>query len=506
MAESADFSPPTAPVLERPATGPRRDVALAIRRAPIVGPALTIAVGVVAAMWIAFFVVHLPAIAPLSPAPVAGSLLLAIMLVGVTLGCSRVPAGQGTLVGALAGLFLALINLLILGSYLTRPLDTGADAGPNQAAAGVQGIRPDAALMIGGFVLFSVIVGIVGGLIGAALARRRGTGPESAQTWLARLAAATCFAIVPLLALGGLVTSTGSGLAVPDWPGTYGANMVLYPIGLMSSSERVFLEHSHRLFGAMVGLCAGLTFAYSIYALLMVGRKKLLLVGLALVVLVGVQGALGGARVIEGVQKYGKEWPQYLAVAHGVLAQAYFALSVAFAVACGPRWDAARNAALAGAPEAGPPGARGAARWLLPTLVICIFTQLIFGALYRHTHSLHPLWAHVGFSIVVLGFAHASAVWSLRQKNGGRPFRRGGLALMHAVNLQFVLGLIALLLVLGTDKPTGVASPDAVANGADTLSTRELWTGAVRTVHQANGALVLAAGVGVLMWSRTRKT
>ena len=56
-----------------------------------------------------------------------------------------------------------------------------------------------------------------------------------------------------VLLIGGLVTSTESGMAVPDWPGTFGANMFLYPIGLMAH-PRIFLEHSHRLFGAMAGL------------------------------------------------------------------------------------------------------------------------------------------------------------------------------------------------------------------------------------------------------------
>jgi len=48
-----------------------------------------------------------------------------------------------------------------------------------------------------------------------------------------------------LLFIGGLVTSKGAGLAVPDWPTTFGYNMFLYPWSKMVGN--IFYEHSHRL-------------------------------------------------------------------------------------------------------------------------------------------------------------------------------------------------------------------------------------------------------------------
>src|SRR5262245_34206726 len=55
-----------------------------------------------------------------------------------------------------------------------------------------------------------------------------------------------------LIVLGGLVTNTGAGLAVPDWPSTFGHNMLLFPWPQMIGG--IFYEHSHRLVGALVGL------------------------------------------------------------------------------------------------------------------------------------------------------------------------------------------------------------------------------------------------------------
>jgi len=48
-----------------------------------------------------------------------------------------------------------------------------------------------------------------------------------------------------------LVTSTGSGLSVPDWPNTYGHFMFAYPLDQMVGG--IFFEHSHRMIASVVG-------------------------------------------------------------------------------------------------------------------------------------------------------------------------------------------------------------------------------------------------------------
>src|SRR5213592_662720 len=110
---------------------------------------------------------------------------------------------------------------------------------------------------------------------------------EQDSPWPHRLALLTTVATFPLLFVGGLVTSTGSGLAVPDWPTTFGYNMVLFPWSRMVGG--ILYEHSHRLMGALVGL---LTLALAGALWRAGGRLRRL--GLVAVAVVLAQGVLGG--------------------------------------------------------------------------------------------------------------------------------------------------------------------------------------------------------------------
>ena len=69
---------------------------------------------------------------------------------------------------------------------------------------------------------------------------------------LHRFAVFTAVATLGLLGIGGLVTSHGAGMAVPDWPNTYGSNMFLFPVSRWVGG--VLYEHAHRLFASGVGL------------------------------------------------------------------------------------------------------------------------------------------------------------------------------------------------------------------------------------------------------------
>src|SRR5712691_6451293 len=112
--------------------------------------------------------------------------------------------------------------------------------------------------------------------------------PERASSGLHRFAVLTATATFVLLFVGGLVTSTGSGLAVPDWPLSFG--QVFPPM-----VGGVLYEHGHRLAASLVGV---LTLALALW--LVVGESRPVVRALGLVALFAVilQGVLGGVTVL----------------------------------------------------------------------------------------------------------------------------------------------------------------------------------------------------------------
>jgi len=78
------------------------------------------------------------------------------------------------------------------------------------------------------------------------------TAPEQSVGLLHRIALFAAFATFLLIVVGGLVTSKGAGMSVPDWPTTYGYNMFLFPYSKWVGG--IFWEHSHRLIASGLGL------------------------------------------------------------------------------------------------------------------------------------------------------------------------------------------------------------------------------------------------------------
>ena len=111
-------------------------------------------------------------------------------------------------------------------------------------------------------------------------------------------------------------------MAVPDWPGTYGYNLFLYPWQTwLAGPWDLFIEHGHRLLGATAGMVA-----IALVAVAWMGRgprwhKWMSLVALALVI---VQGVLGGFRVLMD--------DRLLAMIHGCVGPVFFALAVSLVV------------------------------------------------------------------------------------------------------------------------------------------------------------------------------
>lgn len=176
--------------------------------------------------------------------------------------------------------------------------------------------------------------------------------------WPHRWAWVLCIATFPLLWIGGLITTTDAGMAVPDWPGTFGYNMFLYPWQTWFYGPwDLFIEHGHRLFASGVGL---LTIIFMVVVWRNDKRSWLRWLSVVALLLVITQGALGGIRVVLNART--------LAMAHGCTGPLFFALTSAMVVLTSYRLQS----------KSPWPGWR--ALWL-PCL---IYAQVTAGASLRH--------------------------------------------------------------------------------------------------------------------------
>lgn len=243
--------------------------------------------------------------------------------------------------------------------------------------------------------------------------------PANESPWLRRWAWLTVAATVALIAIGGLVTSNEAGMAVPDWPTSYGYGMFFLPIRLWTGGA--LYEHTHRLWASMVG------FMTAVLAFWLYGRKArpllrvigavLIIGGLAtfatsipnkfqhgttslvpgiLAVLasfwwpacdpadpclrrwgiiafiaVAVQGILGGLRVTQMADALG--------VFHGALAQLFLVLLSAMALSMTRFWREL--------PERTDVVSFTRFRKVLFVVALLVFGQLLLGATMRHQHA-----------------------------------------------------------------------------------------------------------------------
>ncbi len=196
--------------------------------------------------------------------------------------------------------------------------------------------------------------------------------------WSHRLVLVTIGATCLLIVVGGIVTNTESGLAVPDWPTTFGYNMFLYPLSKMAGG--ILYEHSHRLVGSAVG-----ALVLVLAALLWTcdDRTGVRWLGVVAVLAVIAQGVLGGLRVVLVAES--------LAIIHGAFAHAFFALVVSLALVTSPGWQAPVR------PERGE--ALLSVRRVALFLSLASYGQIILGALLTHLHA--RVDAHITGAVIV---------------------------------------------------------------------------------------------------------
>ena len=215
------------------------------------------------------------------------------------------------------------------------------------------------------------------------------SSPESAvidrrYKWLHRFAWFTSIATLFLICSGGMVTSKGVGLAVPDWPTTFGYNMFLFPVSKWVGG--IFFEHTHRLIASTVGF---LTIILAIWIWRVDPRRWMRNLGWAALGAVVLQGVLGGLRVTMLKDQIG--------ILHACLAQAFLGMLVVITVATSSLWarlvETARCAVRATdeAPNADPrTPQRSVPTQTLSRIVfattLLIYFQLGLGATMRHQH------------------------------------------------------------------------------------------------------------------------
>jgi len=182
---------------------------------------------------------------------------------------------------------------------------------------------------------------------------------EGSGLGLHRFAVLTAGATFVLLFAGGLVTSTGSGLAVPDWPLAFGQ---FFP----AMVGGVLFEHGHRLVASGVGL---LTLVLAGWIVLRDPRPAVRLLGLSALAAVILQGVLGGITVLYKL-------PLAVSVTHACLAQIFFGLTITLAVLTGPTWTSGHTV--------GTDTGRPSLALLAGGTVALVFVQILLGALTRH--------------------------------------------------------------------------------------------------------------------------
>jgi len=165
-----------------------------------------------------------------------------------------------------------------------------------------------------------------------------------------------------LILAGSFVTSTDSGLSVPDWPTTYGWNMFTFPLSNMVGG--IFYEHGHRLIASAVGV---LTIGLAVWLWLADRRRWMRWLGVAALGAIVAQGVLGGLTVLFFL-------PPAVSTAHAGLAEIFFCITVAIAVCTSPSWNAAAS-----------PVDDGRLRSIATLTTGVIYAQILIGAVMRHT-------------------------------------------------------------------------------------------------------------------------
>jgi heme a synthase len=296
--------------------------------------------------------------------------------------------------------------------------------------------------------------------------------------------------VLLLICSGGLVTSHGAGMAVPDWPNSFGYNMFLFPISRWVGG--VFFEHTHRLIASGVGL---LTVALCVLTLAIEDRLWVKwLAGIAVLAVI-IQGILGGLRVTEH--------SAVLGLFHGCLAQGFFCLVATIALATSGFWRRIE-------PAANRREIRVLRFWTV-TVAAMLFVQLALGASMRHSHT---GLAIPDFPTVYGGFFPPLDAASIARINEARastlaaPPITSGLILLQYIHRGWAVLIVLGLASVATAILRNRQVPGPVRSGAGVwlalvlaqfvLGAWTIWSNKaadIATFHVFVGALTFMVGV-----------
>ncbi len=295
---------------------------------------------------------------------------------------------------------------------------------------------------------------------------------------LHRWATVLVLVVFPVIGVGGLVSTSDAGMAVPDWPTTYGYNLFLYPLyDWFFGPWDLFVEHGHRLLASLAGL---LTIVVCVLAWRSPRPELRWLAGGALVLVV-VQGVLGGLRVVLDERT--------LALIHGCVGPLYFIVTLML-WCVSSRWWTERAPLLAATRMT-----RG--RNFLRLTLFVLFAaaiQLAIGAGLRHVSATAApsyycglVVVHVLNALVVL-VGSGQLAWVSRHR-AYRDVRLGKYAAMLIVCIagQFALGVASWTVKFGWPWFLG----DYRFASQYVIAEKGFWQTTVVTAHGALGSLIL---------------
>ncbi len=318
--------------------------------------------------------------------------------------------------------------------------------------------------------------------------------------WLHRWSIVIVGLVWPLIWVGGQVTTYDAGMAVPDWPGTYGYNLLLYPYQTwLLGPFDLFIEHGHRLLGALVGLVSIVAVGFAFFS-----EPRRWVRWLSVLVLLAVigQGLLGGARVVLA--------DRTLAMLHGCTAEIFFSLCVGLMVVTS-RWWWERDGSE---PESsGRRDFRPGAGLMTVSLAVCglAYLQVVLGAQLRHVQPTaapggftHLVMTHISTAFVILALA-AWLAWRLSRaagQNGERSAGCGDLTLSRPASLllifvlwQILLGSVTWVARYGIPWWAQVGPRSA----SYLVKSQAFAESLMITGHVATGALVLVTSVFLML-------